>query len=81
MGGLNIQNLTGFLNFTVIPSLKTNIKIADSNINYRQGLKSAFIVKLVDGNNKALKIKLLFLKLMEKPTLQKPTLKVMQRLK
>ena len=57
MGGLNIQNLTGFLNFTVIPSLKTNIKIADSNINYRQGLKSAFIVKLVDGNNKALKNK------------------------
>lgn len=38
----------------VKPALKSYIKVADSYINYRQGLKSPFIVKLVDSNNKAI---------------------------
>ncbi|WP_091698931.1 hypothetical protein [Methanobrevibacter gottschalkii] len=35
--------------------IKTKIYCADKNINYRQGLKNTFIVRLIDGNGKALK--------------------------
>lgn len=39
---------------TVKPAIKTTIKVADKNINYRQGLTSLFIVHLADANGKAL---------------------------
>ena len=42
---------------TIKDSIKTKLKVADKDINYRQGSKCAFIVKLLDANGKALKNK------------------------
>ena len=42
---------------TIGSSTKTKLKIGDKNINYRQGSKCLFYVKLLDAKNKALKNK------------------------
>ncbi|WP_405267678.1 hypothetical protein [Methanobrevibacter sp.] len=54
-GDENTTPCNGSSKITVKNPLKTTIKVADKDINYRQGLKNAFIVRLLDENGKAVK--------------------------
>lgn len=54
-GDDNTSSCEGTAKITVKNPIKTKIKVADKYINYRQGLKNAFIILLVDANGKALK--------------------------
>ena len=40
---------------TIKNAIKTSVKVADKDINYRQGSKCVVIVKLIDANGKAVK--------------------------
>ena len=54
-GDENTTACVGTSKITVKSPLKTKIKVADKNINYRQGLKNTFIVRLLDASGKAVK--------------------------
>ena len=54
-GDENSTYANGSCKITIKDAIKTKIKVADKYINYRQGLKNAFIVLLVDGNGKPIK--------------------------
>jgi hypothetical protein len=49
------SNATGTCKVTIKAPTKTKLKLGDKYINYRQGSKCLFYVKLVDANNKAIK--------------------------
>lgn len=49
------SNATATAKITIKAPTKTKLKIVDKYINYRQGSKCLFYVKLVDANNKAIK--------------------------
>lgn len=55
VGDENINPCQKTTTVIVKTPIKTKIYCADKNINYRQGLKNTFIVRLIDGNGKALK--------------------------
>lgn len=54
-GDENTTQSSGNCTVTIKSPLKTTIKVTDKDINYRQGLKNAFIVRLLDENGKAVK--------------------------
>lgn len=54
-GDENTTSCEGTAKITVKNPVKTKLKVADKKINYRQGLKNAFILLLVDANGKAIK--------------------------
>lgn len=54
-GDENTTAANGTSKITVKDPTKTSVSVADKNINYRQGLKNAFIVRLIDANGKAIK--------------------------
>lgn len=54
-GDENTTACSGSAKITIKAPSKTTIKVADKNINYRQGLKNAFIVRLLDENGNAVK--------------------------
>lgn len=54
-GDEHTKACNGTSTITIKNPIKTTIKVADKNINYRQGLKNAFIVRLLDVNGKAVK--------------------------
>lgn len=54
-GDENTTPANGTLKITVKAPTKTSLKLADKDINYRQGLKNSFIVRLVDAKGKAIK--------------------------
>ncbi len=54
-GDENFTGCNGTSKVTVKSPTKTTLKISDKYINYRQGLKNAFIVRLLDVNGNAIK--------------------------
>lgn len=54
-GDENTTNCTGSSKITIKAPTKTALKLVDKDINYRQGLKNSFIVKLVDAKGKPIK--------------------------
>lgn len=54
-GDENTTACNGTSKITVKSPTKTSLKLVDKDINYRQGLKNAFIVRLLDANGKAIK--------------------------
>ncbi len=54
-GDENTTACNGTSKVTVKNPLKTTVKIADKDVNYRQGLKNVFIVRLLDENGKPVK--------------------------
>lgn len=54
-GDENNTKATKSIKITIKSPLKTTLKQGDKDINYRQGLKSLFYVKLVDVNGKSVK--------------------------
>ena len=48
-------NATKTCKVTIVSPIKTKLKLGDAYINYRQGSKCLFYVKLLDENNKTLK--------------------------
>ena len=54
-GDENTTACNGTSKVTVKSPLKTSVKVFDKNINYRQGLKNVFIVRLLDVNGKPVK--------------------------
>ena len=54
-GDENITGCNGTSKVTIKNPIKTTLKVSDKNINYRQGLKNAFIVRLLDENGKVVK--------------------------
>ena len=54
---------SGSLKLTIKNPIKTTVKVGDKNINYRQGSKTLFYVKLVDNNNKPISGKTVTIKL------------------
>lgn len=49
------KNTTSTTTINIENPIKTSLKIGDKNINYRQGSKCLFYVKLLDSNNKPIK--------------------------
>ena len=49
------SNATETCKVTIASAIKTKLRIGDKYINYRQGLKSLFYVKLLDAKNNTLK--------------------------
>lgn len=54
-GDENTTACNGTSKMTIKSPTKTQLKIFDKNMNYRQGLKNPFIVRLLDSNGKAIK--------------------------
>ena len=54
-GDENTSDCLASSTITVKAAIKTTVKVADKDINYRQGSKCAFIVKLLDANGNAIK--------------------------
>ena len=54
-GDDNTLNTTATSKLTISDAVKTSLKVGDKNINYRQGSKCLFYVKLLDGNGKVVK--------------------------
>ncbi len=54
-GDENTTACNGTSKITVKSPLKTTVKVYDKNINYRQGLKNVFIVRLLDANGNPVK--------------------------
>ena len=54
-GDENTSACNGTSKVTVKAPLKTSVKVADKYINYRQGLKNAFIVRLLDEKGNPVK--------------------------
>ena len=54
-GDENTTPASGTGKITVKDAVKTKIKCADKKINYRQGLKNTFIVRLTDANGNGIK--------------------------
>lgn len=56
--GDNLTNaVKGYCKVIINPAIKTKLKVGDKNINYRQGSKCLFYVKLVDGKGNIIKRK------------------------
>ena len=55
VGDENTTPCNGTSKVTVKYPLKTTVKVFDKDINYRQGLKNAFIVRLLDENGNPVK--------------------------
>lgn len=53
-GDENTTSASGTSQITIKQAIKTKLQVADKDINYRQGLKNAFIVRLLDANGKAI---------------------------
>ncbi len=54
-GDENTTSCRGTSKVTIKSPTKTKLTVFDKDMNYRQGLKNPFIVRLVDANGKALK--------------------------
>ena len=54
-GDENTTPASGTGKITIKDAVKTKIKCADKNINYRQGLKNTFMVRLTDANGNGVK--------------------------
>ena len=78
-GDENVTSSKGSSKITVKESLKTEFRV-DKYINFRQGLKSLFYVKLVDKNSKAVKGQMVTIKVAGKTYKVKTTKKGYARL-
>lgn len=54
-GDENTTAYSGTSKLVIKQSTKTYLRVVDKYINYRQGLKNSFILKLIDANGKAIK--------------------------
>lgn len=61
-GDENYTSSNGTATLIINPQLVTYLKVVDKDINYREGLKSIFQLKLVDVNNKVVANKYVYIK-------------------